>query len=117
MQPPSGCSSCILECRNLCALRIPELVPKPREIPLKRTDVEAKERNQVGLDLKNSNDKLPSDSRKGGCLDEGLHSSDDFDPTLESRVSSEGNQVIVNAHKGKNLLWDKLCGIQIHNPA
>ena len=93
------------------------MVPKPREIPLKRTDVEVTERNQEGLALKNPDDRLPSDSRKGGCLDEGFRSLDNLDPILESRVSSEGNQVIANAHKGKILLWDEVGFLHIHNLA
>ena len=38
-----------------------------------------------------------------GREDEGLHSSDDLDPILKCKVSREGNQVAVNANKGKNL--------------
>ena len=46
----------VLKYRDLHAQRIPELVSKLGEIPLKRTDVEASERNQVGLALKNPDD-------------------------------------------------------------
>ena len=41
-------------------------------------------------------------------MDERLCCSDDLDPILKGQVSSEGGQVLVNAHKGKNLLWDEL---------
>ena len=108
MAPLLGCSSHLLGHRDLCALRILDLIPIPREIPLKRMDVDGTKRNQAGFALEDPDDGLPSDSRKGGCLDEGLCSSDDLDQILESGMSSEGNQVIVNAHKGKNLLWDEL---------
>ena len=70
--------------------------------------IEATQRNQLGLALKDPNDGLLSDSGRGGCLDERLRSSDNFDPIFESRVSSEGDQVVVNSHKGKGMLWNKL---------
>ena len=42
--------------RDLCALRIPELVLIEREIPQKKRDMEATKRNQAGLNLKDPND-------------------------------------------------------------
>ena len=42
---------------------------------------------------------------------------DDLDPILEGRRGSEGNQVIVNAHKGKHQLWDELLFLLIHKPS
>ena len=87
----------VLEHRDLCALRTLELDPILREIPLKKRNVETTERHQVGLALEDTDDSLPSDSWEGRCLDEGLHISDD--PILESGMSSEGNQVLVNSHK------------------
>ena len=77
--------------------------------------MEATERNQTAL--KDPDDGLPSNRRKGGCLDERMCCSNDFDPVLKSRVSSEGDQVTMNANKGKDLLWDELWFLQIHNPA
>ena len=68
----------------------------------------ATEGNQTRLALKDPDDRLPSDRREGGCLDERLRRSDDLDPVLEGWVSSEGDQVVGSAHKGKNLLWDEL---------
>ena len=56
VQPPPGCLPHILGYRDFHALRISELVLKPREIPLKRVDVKTIEKNQVGLALKNPND-------------------------------------------------------------
>ena len=40
------------------------------EIPLTRVDVEVTEGNQVRLALKYPDDRLPSDHKEGGCLDE-----------------------------------------------
>ena len=65
VQPPPGCSPSVLKYRDLCALRIPELVLQSREIPLKRMEMEVTKGNQARLALKNPDDELPSDSRKG----------------------------------------------------
>ena len=32
----------------------------------------------------------------------------DLDPILKGEMGGEGNQIIVNAYKGKHLLWDEL---------
>ena len=65
VQPPPGFSPPVLKYRDLGALRIPDLVLKPREIPLKRMEMEVTKGNQARLALKNPEDGLPSDSRKG----------------------------------------------------
>ena len=65
VQPPPGCSPPVLKYRDLHALRIAELVLKPRHIPLKRMEMEVTKGNQAGLALKNQDDGLPSDIRKG----------------------------------------------------
>ena len=62
--------------------------------------MEATERNQARLALKDPDDRLPGDCTEGGSLDKGLCCLDDLDPFLEGLVSSEGDQVAVNAHKG-----------------
>ena len=64
--------------------------------------------NQARLALENSNDRLSGDCREGGSLDPGLRCSDDLNPVLEGWMCREGDQVVVNAHKGENLLGDKL---------
>ena len=60
--------------------------------------------DQTGLALEDPDSRLPLDSREGGCLGERMGCSDDLDPILKSRMGSEGNQIIVNACKGKNLI-------------
>ena len=52
VQPPSGCKPQVQENESLCTLRVLELVLKLREIPLRRTDVEATkmESNKIGLE-------------------------------------------------------------------
>ena len=66
MQPPSGCKSQVLKNEDLCSLKVLELVPEPREIPLKGTDVEVTKRDRAKLALKGPVDRLPSD--QGGRM-------------------------------------------------
>ena len=67
--PTPGCSPPVLKYRDLHDLRIPELNLKLRDIPLKRMEMEMTKGNQEGLALKNPDDGLPSDSRKGEFSD------------------------------------------------
>ena len=70
--------------------------------------MEATKRNQERLALEDPDDGRPGDGRERGCLDKRLCCSNDLDPVLEGRVSSKGDQVVVNANKGKDLLWDEV---------
>ena len=106
-QSPFGYKPQVFEDKDLCTRGILMLVPEPEKVPLKRTDMEATQGNQARLALKDTNDRLPGDCTEGRCLNQGLCGLDDLDPVLEGWVSREGDQVLVNAHKGKELLWDK----------
>ena len=46
----------------------PELVPKLREIPLKRTDVDMTKKEPGRIGLEGPNDKLPNDSREDAWM-------------------------------------------------
>ena len=92
---------------DTCTLRILELVPELSEVPLEGVDTEVAKGDQARLTLQNPNDQLPGDSWEGGGLDKRLSRSDDLDPVLEGWMNGEGNEVVLNAHKGKNLLRDK----------
>ena len=107
MQHPPGSWPPVLKYKDLNALRIPELVLKPRDIPIKRMEMEETNGNQAGLALKSPDDRLPIDSRKRGFLDERLRCSEDLDQILECEESREGNRVVANAHKGENLWQDE----------